>query len=616
MVSYENFYGGGNYSLSSDYGELYLGIETKYPSSTFGIPTDIRTANQLDAVSKKIFTGAKTIEVSGVQAGTFESLPDQHLEEIDRLRKLTGVDLTFHGPVLEPTGITKEGWDESHRVMAERQMWSSVDRAQKIDPNGNVVMTFHASAVNLEPEVKVFNKDTGEWETKEIAVINNEGRFNRFKLTPDYFTGEMSTPKAELDKQNADAWFRELQNANFHAYAGMNDYKRALTEMKQTRIIKDSSGKDVTEQGLQELYGQYVKGTAEKNLAKLPKETKEVVTRVMQDFTHGDIYLRDSYQALQNLYNLAYEQAKKDNRESDLDKLKEFRKEIAPKLNYLQDPGKIKEFGQEIINGINVLRRISPPQRVRPLKDFMIDKSGETFGNVAYNAYKKYKNNSPIISIENPPAGTGIYRAEDMEDMIKKSKKVFVDRAISELGLNEKEAQKQADKLIGATWDVGHINMLRKYGASKQQLLEQTKKIAPYVKHIHLSDNFGMGHTELPMGMGNVPIKEEMEILEKYGKKIKELKKVAETGNWYGPQAFGNLTPLSQTLSAFGSPVYSMKMGPYWNQVENMSGGYFAGRGMNPDVHHSYFGAGYTTLPIELGGQMVGQSRLSGTPNQ
>ena len=74
--------------------------------------------------------------------------------------------------------------------------------------------------------------------------------------------------------------------------------------------------------------------------------------------------------------------------------------------------------------------------------------------------------------------------------------------------------------------------------------------------------------------------------------------------------------PHSMTLAAFGSPIYGMKNGPTWNQAIDFSGSYFGGYGtLNPQTHHSYFGAGFTTMPVELGGQMPGGgSRFGGTP--
>ena len=47
---------------------------------------------------------------------------------------------------------------------------------------------------------------------------------------------------------------------------------------------------------------------------------------------------------------------------------------------------------------------------------------------------------------------------------------------------------------------------------------------------VHLSDNFGMEHTELPMGMGNVPLKE---VMEKLGQKGYEARKIIEAGHWW-----------------------------------------------------------------------------------
>ena len=72
-------------------------------------------------------------------------------------------------------------------------------------------------------------------------------------------------------------------------------------------------------------------------------------------------------------------------------------------------------------------------------------------------------------------------------------------------------------------------------------------------------------------------------------------------------------TPVTETLSAFGSSVFGGS--PYWNQIAGLSGPYFSGQGAtNPQVHHSIYGSGFTNLPIELGGQMGGRSRVSGAP--
>ena len=47
--------------------------------------------------------------------------------------------------------------------------------------------------------------------------------------------------------------------------------------------------------------------------------------------------------------------------------------------------------------------------------------------------------------------------------------------------ISRQKAEDTAEKLIGATWDVGHIAMLKKYGYTDEDILEETKKIkVPY----------------------------------------------------------------------------------------------------------------------------------------
>ena len=243
---------------------------------------------------------------------------------------------------------------------------------------------------------------------------------------------------------------------------------------------------------------------------------------------------------------------------------------------------------------------------IRPL-DQLTDSLSKKPGQKTFDAYKKFKNSAPIISVENPPVGMGLSRADDLRDVVDSSRKKFVEQA-KKSGMSESQAKAQAEKLIGVTWDVGHINMLRGQGYSEKHVIKETEKIAPYVKHIHLSDNFGLEHTELPMGMGNVPTKKMLELIDKYNKQAKN---IAETGNWFEPFKF---TPVKQTLSAFGSPLYEGG-GPYWNQVADLSAGYFAGQGaINPPIHHSLYGSGFSNLPVELGWQMAGRSRVSGAP--
>ncbi|MBR9703937.1 sugar phosphate isomerase/epimerase, partial [Candidatus Pacearchaeota archaeon] len=287
-------------------------------------------------------------------------------------------------------------------------------------------------------------------------------------------------------------------------------------------------------------------------------------------------------------------------------------KEIVP--GFETDPEKINVLGEMVEEGLGILRKVESPKTYVPLQNFVLDKTAETFGNVATTSWEKFKDKAPIINIENPPAGGGLSRGQDLKDVVVKSRKVLQTNLIKK-GMSESEAKKISEKMIGATWDVGHINMLRKKGYSEADVVKETEIVAPYVKHVHLSDNFGLDHTELPMGMGNVPIKE---IMEKLGEQGFEGKKIIEAGNWWQHFAeHGGGNPFKPSIEGMDSPIYGMKNGYSWSQSD-IYAGYYSGLGpINPAVHHNVYGSGFSNLPVELGGEMPGQqSRFSGAPNQ
>ena len=184
--------------------------------------------------------------------------------------------------------------------------------------------------------------------------------------------------------------------------------------------------------------------------------------------------------------------------------------------------------------------------------------------------------------------------------------------------MSAKEAEEKSKQIIGATWDVGHINSIRKWGYGKADVLREAKTIAPYVKHMHIADNLGFEDAELPIGMGNVPIDEILALNENFRK----AKKAIETGDWFLRQGGMGMThtPVRESLSGLTAPVYSMgaaQHAAYWNQAVNAYGGYFGGLGpINPEIHHSIYGGGFGGLPPYLGGEMPGKgnSSFSGTP--
>ncbi len=569
-----DIYQGGYSSLKPQYGDIFTNYRIN--PATFGLTTDPRTANVLQDASAKLNVGAKQIEISAVSPEVFESIPNQQLKEINRLAKLTGVDVSVHGPIVEPSGLTREGFSNANREAAERQMFSAVERSYQVNPKGNVPVTFHSSVI-LPGEIPPKGK-----EIEEALAINTENySVARIPLKERTFPGEEGKRdvKKELEKINEEQWSEGIRSMSYYADMGENTIKQSQILSRMAEAEK-GAGKELTEE--------------ERSSG--------------SDFQRGRSFLNDSYRQLKNLF----ETANKYGSDADREILSDFAESIKPKISQIgntKDVYKDAQLRREIIDaGIETLNKIVPPRIYKDLNEFSKEKTVETFSNIAFDSFKKFKTNSPVISIENPPAGGAFSTGEELKDLVEKARERFVEKAKKE-GISESQAREAATKLIGVTWDVGHINMLRKYGYEKEDIVKESQKVAKLVKHVHLSDNFGLEHTELPMGMGNVPIKE---IMEKLGKEGFNAKKIIEAGNWW--QHF-RTPPFKETLEAFGSPIYSMEMAPYWNQAIGLQQDYYSGYGMMlPQVNYETFGAGFSRLPSELGGQRQGAegSRMSG----
>ena len=575
-----DIYQGGYSSLKPQYGDIFTNYRIN--PATLGMTTDPRTANIVQDASTKLNVGAKNIEISAVSPEVFESIPNRELKGINQLAKLTGVDISVHGPIIEPSGLTREGFSNANREAAERQMFSAVERSYQISPKGNVPVTFHSS-VMLPGEIPPKGK-----EIEETLVINTEsGSIAKIPLKESKFPGDEGkrSIQKELRRVNEEQWNNQLRQMEY--YAGIGG--EAIEKSAITNVLSEM----------------------EKRAAKdwTPQE------RAMRSaYNRGTTFLNSSYNELKQLFDSAYNNAS----ENDKENIAEFYKQVEAKARKIKENPKSSEsviLMKDIIdNGIETLKKLPAPQLYKNLNEFSKEKTVETFANVAFKAFtdknvgNRDVNKTPIISIENPPAGGAFSTGEELRDVVEKAREKFVEKAKKE-GIDENQAREVATKLIGVTWDVGHINMLRKYGYEKEDIVKESEKVAKLVKHVHLSDNFGLEHTELPMGMGNVPVKE---ILEKLGKEGFNAKKIIEAGNWW--QHF-KTPPFKETLEALGSPIYSMQMAPRWNQAIGLQQDYYSGYGMMlPQINYETWGAGFSRLPSELGGQRQGAegSRMSG----
>ena len=630
-----NIYPGVQYTTMTPtyYAEPISGYQATLGS--IGSSVDPRTANQLGEINMKMNPGVQNMEFQGTFPNVMDAVPDQHLDETKRLAKLTGVSLSMHAPIVEASGVGEGGWTEDNRIAVENQLKNAIIRGHKLDPNGNISVTTHSAAQlpdlrphamitdekgkrkKMEQGIYVINEESGQ-----VTMIKPEKRY--FPESGEEFTGKVIEWKAtnELKRRNEEAWTETLSGVN-----RFSEYGEETIDRLRDSIVRQQPG--VTPDNFNEKRKQVdnaiyaiAKASAQKDSnqlellkKRLPFE-EDTIGEIEKAITHSQIYLRDSYRNMKSLFDRAYNNTKSDADKEKLRKFAEGARKYVEEGKIQTDPAKLKQLNRVVSDGLKTLSKLDEtPEMWKPLDAFAIEQSAKTYGNVAQSAYQKFGSKAPILNIENAPANQGLSTGEDLKKLVVKSREAFAENLRKKKGLSKSQADSIAKKMIGATWDVGHINMLRKKGYTEKELIEQTKKIAPFVNHVHLSDNFGLEHTELPMGMGNVPLKKMMDQLKKAGFKGKQ---IIEAGDWWQHFADkGGGNPFKPSIEMMDSPIYAMAAGPSWSQT-GYFGAYYSGGGpINPPVHHNTYGSGFQNMPVELGGEMPGdQGRFAGAPNQ
>lgn len=652
MADYSNFKEGDYFNIypgsmsSTNYANTDLFTGYRFAASRIGAPTSPQTANQLSEVSNRLNEGMKWVEMQPLKQDLFDTIPKQHFKEINRMAQLAGSEISMHAPIVDPSGFTREGWSEASRKEAERALISVLGRSNEANPKGNIIVTVHSNAG--VPGTTWAKPVEGEKEA--IGVVEREtGKIGMAQREELWYPKEVEkgkprvyTPEERLKVMNDTQWINQttslLQLKNEGDRLFQNSWKtlapvydKIKTDPKtKTPVIDLGNG------NVQPL--NHAQMASWQQMEKAGILYGDVAARFSglfdKAYKHYNEWYKDSPTLEQEAKNQIrlIEKAKKGATKSQLkemrlppgpisvDSLKhqivksgrEKLNEIAKEWNkgYNDTP----ELSIKLDDAISVLHSLSAPETYTTTENFVKEKASETFSSAALASYKRFGKKAPIIAIENVMPDWVGGRAEDLKKLIDESRKKFVEKAVKQEGFKKKQAEEISKQLIGATWDTGHINLIRKRGYSEEDVIKEAAIIAPYTKKLHLVDNFGIEETHLPPGLGNVPFKGIMKEMEKVGFKGKG---TVEAGNFF---ANFKVSPHPYALQALGSPMYSMAMAPYWENKFGVFGNYFAGYGtMLPEQHFKTYGAGFSTLPGELGGEFGGsakQSRFAGAPNQ
>jgi sugar phosphate isomerase/epimerase len=607
--------------------------------------TSTQTPNQITELGLRLNAGVKNVEIGTISPETFEQVPSQHLEEMKRLAKLTDARISLHAPIIDPAGFTQEGWSEENRMEIEERFKTVIERAHQVDPQGNIPVTIHST---IGVPAGVWRKEPGKPEKRVMYAVDQEtGKLIPLKYEEEEFLTRgkvIYTPEEKLRNLNETAWNEEKL--------------RILSYQRARQDLQDYLRKDIFQNPL---YMELKIKERENQLNEQEKAMLENFERqILVTHDHMREYERKLLSSINDVYNkfskykyrkeelqlldpeerrLAHSSIKE--QQKIMQQVEELRKR-AQKLT--EEEGKIlqalkqkKVSEEEAYQKLNQIRQkllptedlirtiaeLPTPRLFKPAEDFAREKAAETFADLALYGYKKFGEKAPVVAIENLFPGLVMSRAETVKQAVEESRRRFAEKLMKEKKIDKDKAKKIAERLIGATWDVAHINLLRKQGYGekeeeyKKMLKKEAEKIAPYIKHVHISDNFGHADSHLAAGMGNVPLKEQLEEIRKFQEKYgQDLMFVQEAGAF---AAQFRTSPLPHELEAMNSPLYTYRTSPTWEQVHEIYGSYLVGYGEQflPHQHYQMTGAGFSsTLPRELGGQFPGtRSRFAGTPN-
>ena len=632
--------------------EYFGSMDSKYyfTAGKIGATASPQTPNQIGELTSRLNQGLKAVEIGAMNQRLLDQIPLEHFTEMKRLNKLTGAEATIHAPIqdLDLAGFTQHGWNEFDRKEGVEKLKSVIDRAHALDLNGNIPITVHAGGFPAQKwqkeglyeggeikegqktlqdqrsEMVIVNQDTGQMQSvryKEKEYISGKN----LAWTPEYSMNNLNRVSWDEEKLKIMEWKKDMNQ--------VQDRFDALHRQK-LELLKSAEGKKILTED------------EKRELAALSAEEDRVHNYRGELYTHMRSLTEDMYNR--------YKKFKTD--ESDVEKKQHEHlfKQVISKID--EDEKKINEIKsgfariderlrkakseKEIEEGLNergkLIRRydevtydqseimargieqLPHPKTWIPVDDFAKEKVSGSITEAALYAYKQYGEKAPIISMENVYPEFALSRADSLRETIELAKENFARELREKEKLSPKKAEEVANKIIGVTWDVGHIYMLKKYGYSDEDIRKEAEKIRKHVSHIHLTDNFGFEDSHLPPGEGAVNIKEQLEEIrkslgeEEFGKR----KAIVEAGEFV---ANFKEVPHLYALSNLNSPLYpprledgtSIPQPPYWSEIWDSYGTYFGGFGeIMPQKYFDLYGSpGFGQLPSSLGGGAAAPER-------
>jgi len=611
MVNYsQNYYG----SMDPQYSSAMA--SSVWRNYYFGAPTPATKALQLPEIAKLGMSGIQNVEIGVLDPTHWEAIPRQHFEQMKQLAKLQlgkqGA-ISVHAPVQpDAGGFSENHWTEENRQFAENLFKDVIDKAQIVqtDKNVPVPVTIHAS-----------NQPAVQWKWDSKANEGRGGLIEEAKFLIDPEKGEMTVARRETvqyptgEKEYTTEQNRYRTNVNWwdakerELRAIEAEMMRARKEQREYLVgagMPATIGFDQMDQWMAQ---------NDRLIPVQAKQFRQMFIDSFEDFGRSTNAIFDKA-----VKNLEYAQNMNPKYKEQLERFKKFQ----------ESGGGENPFATAVFLKQNISEDEKYPAPIFiPVENWAQRKGAETFAELGYYAYKKHGEKGPFVSVENYRPELAMGRGESLRDGLNLARELLAKKLMEKEKMSKPRAEKIAADKIKATWDIGHINLLKRFGMPAEVKGEkgkpegfwkkEVKAIQDYIGHVHISDNFGYQDVHLAPGMGNTPIKEFLAHLEKTGK-LGHIKSILESGGI--PAHLGIAPSHTEALVELGVPLYQgvSTPGPTWQEIGKNyffgSGGYSSGYGkFLPEGHFSEYGTGFSQLPTALGGARAGeQGKFSGTP--
>ncbi len=560
-------------------------------------PKDIGTSvlmreSGAQSLQSRIFHGASKVELAFLGTGkghrealTPESFTKEEREAMRQLARLNKVETSVHAAVglAGVSGLSEGKFDDIAREQAIHEIKRAIDFSADATSGGAIA--FHTAEfprpVSEKGPFEMYPGEAYEWKdgkrvlkektkipvyladtkTGKIISIPKDQTFyiaekdeaghlrldqqtKQPHLTP--MTYDQIIAKEREDPKNKDKKEHELFLSHFYDQQLAMEEGEALRRVSELRQMKEQ---------LTEL--EKVKNFVDKNYS-LTEESKKDEWRRFFAGVFGEQAYRKPIDELRKLpeENVRELQlgikAREDIITSHYQKVLEIREQ---QKNYdtIENVG-VKKAAESVAEaGIYAMKRTEEANRR------LLAKKEDTI--------------KPIfVSPENLFPETYGSHPDELKTLIHDSRKKMQEQLMQN-GVDKDAAWDKARNHIKATFDIGHMNIWRKYWADdpkkslednekefKKWLLDKVQDLvkSDVIGHIHVGDNFGFHDEHLEIGKGTAPITEFLDMAKKAG--VTDI--IVEPGS----TNFERIWP--EALAELGSPIYAAGTRiPYNNPV-------------------------------------------------